>query len=392
MRMLVIANTHYWLDRLEQLADDERSAMPNLRGALKALETLLRFPDAWTLTLTFTQALHPTMVRAAHWAEWEWLLHILLKWAQQRADLAAEADLALKVGAIQQCRGNYPAALASYRHGWRLARWIASSATLALAYFNLGDIYRRLGQFRRAELLCRRALELYHALNDARMLAYVENALGLIFFDQRQWDDALPHLQTAHALFQQTRDAWGITMTLQNLGVFYIRTGRLDAAATHLEAALRQCEAANDRGHIATIQLDLGNLHRRQGRWQAAEQLYSAAEALCQELGDYRNLARVHNNLGMLYVKTGNFEESERCFARAIERWRAVEDVWNLANSLGEMSQLYVAWGKHEQAQRCLDEEAPLIQGRETAPFQSLQREWTERQAELSDNAIFSTD
>ena len=220
-------------------------------------------------------------------------------------------------------------------------------------------------------------------------LGRTENHLGLIYFDQACWLEALPHLTQAQTLLQLAGDRHGLAKTLQNMGVLHQSLGELETALDYLRQAIQVYRAVGDDIHVARTLLNVGNVYLSRHDWLQAEMTYSQAETLLSRAGDSLDLARARHNLGMVYTHLKNLTEAEACFKRALERWRSLENPWNLANTLGEYAGLCLAWGRWSISQACLDEAWTLVGGRREAHFSSLQHELIERQQALQRLASF---
>jgi tetratricopeptide (TPR) repeat protein len=383
LKEIIIANARYWLDYLDAISEDTLISDAAVRGVAKALDTAVTVPEAWSLTQALALLLHPHMERRGYWTDWGSFLQILITHAHQRADVATEAELLIRCGAVQRQRGDYRAALHSYRRAWWLCRRSGDELGRAIALSNLGDLYRLQERFRRAEVLCQGALALFEALEDSERLAYTENHLGLIYFAQRRWSEALAHFTRSKTLQEQIGDRHGLAKTLQNLGVLYRRVGNLEGALAFFGQAIQHYQEVGDEAYAARTQANVGTVYLNQSDLLRAERAYNRAETVLKRVGDSLDLARVRHNLGILYTRLENWTEAQACFERALEQWRNLGDERNLANTLGELANLHLSHGHWDQAQACLDEAWELVGERQETHYRSLQSELKEMQQKL---------
>jgi tetratricopeptide (TPR) repeat protein len=383
LKRIILANARYWLNYLVSRSGKERIPEADIRGVARALEAVMRVPEGWLLTQALAQALHPYMERRGYWADWEGFLGALVSEAERRGDVKAEAEWRARRGEIQLQRGAYRAAIISYRRALMLCRRIDDRLGRARALSNLGYVYRFAGQFRRAEVLCLGALALFESLGERGHLAYTENHLALVYFDQCYWLQALPHFGRSEALWREVGNPHGLAKTLQNLGELHRRMGNLAAALACFREAIQHYQSVGDQIHVACTRLNIGNVHLNQDELLQAEMAYSQAELILKHSGDSVNLARVHHNLGMVYTRFGNWEAALACFDRALERWRGREDMWNLANTLGELAEVHLARGDASQAAACLDEAQSLVREGDGGYYAPLKQELAARRQRL---------
>lgn len=382
---MILANAQYWLNYLNHLAEDNTLSDVDLQAATKALDVAATTPEAWHIVLPLTSAIQPYMERRGYWTEWETFLQYLLYYARQQNDLEAQIEILKKLGSIQRRKGNDEAATAAYRQAWRACHHTNQQFNEAVALSNLSDLYRRQGCFWRAEILGRRALRLFEGLDDVMRMAYTENTMGLIFFDQRAWDQALMHYQQAESLFKRVEhNYYGLAMVWQNMGALYNYINDFDHALMVLQRALEYYQHENNTVGVAQVQLNIGTIWLKHKNLSRAEQASLQAETAFNTIGDTINLARVRHNLGMIYTQSRQWDEAERCFERALEQWKSHQDWRNYANTLGELAEMYIRRGNKQKAQYCLDAEAQLITPHGDARYTALKRELETRQKKLA--------
>ena len=156
MYNIILANARYWLNKLHQVENELPLSIEELRGATKAVETLLALlPDseAWSLSLELTLSLHLHMQKRGFWEDYKGILHCLQRYAHQQQDYSAEIALLSKYGIVQQLRGNLTEAIQAHFQVWQLARRVTDEKALAIALSNLGYISRQRGEMWRAETL-----------------------------------------------------------------------------------------------------------------------------------------------------------------------------------------------------------------------------------------------
>lgn len=105
---------------------------------------------------------------------------------------------------------------------------------------NLGNIYFRRDDYRKAEQLYRTARKRFLALNDAKQLAQIDNCLASALTWQHQFDQALAYYEQALS----RAEAAGLQITQaeieSNLGGLMLFQGRYDQALAYLEQARRR--------------------------------------------------------------------------------------------------------------------------------------------------------
>ncbi len=374
---LAINNARHWVEQLENVPEGAHLPADNLSGASRAIESLLPVPgeEAWALSQALVTLLRRSMEKQGHWAEWDFILELLLDSAREREDDLAELKLLKQHAALQQYRGEYRNAITLFRHILALAERCVQPADRAVALSNLGYLYyvARLS-LHEAEATSREALALFEELGDARRAAYTLNHLGLIYLGSQRYEVAETSFHRARQIFEELEDPTGLAQVHQNLGILHVRVRKFVEALEDYREAIRYYREVEDELNAARVQFTMAGSYIRMSELNRAEGVCLQAEKVLERFQDRLSLARVRHNLGMIYTRQENFTEAERCFTGALEEWRNRENVWNVANTLGELVRTYLEQGKHVEARNCLDEAWSLVEAH-TEPFYTELRE-----------------
>lgn len=383
MQKAVLENTRYWLRVLQATPSDRKLPDEDFRGAVKAMDAVLRFPDLWDVTYVLAQALHPYMEQRGQWADWDDCLQVLVDRARLQADPQAEAVILLRRAGIQRQRGDFKGATFSCYGAWQLYRRMKNQIGLANIFSQLGDVYRQRGKTFRAEILCLRAVRLFDDGEHKDALAQAENRLGLVYFGQLRHSDALSHFLRAELLWRETNNPHGLGKVLQNLGELYRLTKDFEKALAYLEQSIQYYLMTGDEISAARTRLNVGNIYLNQMDWQRAERTYLQAEIVLKHEGDSLELATARHNLGIVYIHLEDWDEAEDCFLRSLEQWRSRGDIWREANTLGEIGSLHMARGAWADAKNALDIAWGLLDGHAGAYFDLLRQELAGRRKKL---------
>lgn len=158
---------------------------------------------------------------------------------------------------------------------------------LAVADYNLGQIYQQAGKIREAEAKYKQASERDPKYVDAH------NGLGLLYYEQGLYAEAEAEYKRALAI---RPDA----IVRNNLGLLYLKQGQLENARQEFLSAIAM-EPKNIEAHN-----NLGLLYSDMGLLKEAEGEYKAAIAI-----DF-DYAIAHLNLGVLYKKIGALPQAEQ--------------------------------------------------------------------------------
>ena len=152
-----------------------------------------------------------------------------------------------------------------------------------LTMFQLGYIFSKLGDLKRAELFYNSGLRI---CNNEERKAIVLNSLGSVYMQQEKFSEALTTYRTSLDLRRVIfgEDNKEVSRMLYNLGVACLKMGGYEQATTYLRDALN----ANRRAHlhprkVAKTMIDLGKVYYAKKMYVEAKKLFVDAErTLCE--------------------------------------------------------------------------------------------------------------
>jgi len=211
--------------------------------------------------------------------------------------------------------------------GLCLAEGVAQPGSLMIASRGLGLLLLRQGDLHRALPLLERAVSICQETSLPIFFPRIAAALGAAYTWAGRVADAVPLL--TQALEQTTATERGDVQAccLLALGEAHLQAGNLEEAHTLAKRALAFTHTHQERGNQAYALHLLGDIaaRREPPERDQAEAHYQQALALAEEL-DMRPLqAHCHRGLGTLYVTTGQREQARTALSMAIEMYRNME-------------------------------------------------------------------
>jgi serine/threonine protein kinase/Tfp pilus assembly protein PilF len=230
----------------------------------------------------------------------------------------------------------------------------------------LGEVYRDLGEFKKAEEMLRRALKLKreHFGGQHGEVAIALNSLAAVLLSQRRLDEAESLHREALAI---RRNFYGpnhplVAETLDNLGLVLHREWKNDEAEPlYREAlAIRRQAFGNEDPAVALSLTNLATLLRVEGRLDESETLHREALAIRRNVlsNEHPDVAISINGLGNLLRDQGRLKEAEEMHREALAIRRKIypEGHPYIIQSLGHLAQGLFWQDKSAEAEACLDE------------------------------------
>jgi tetratricopeptide (TPR) repeat protein len=211
--------------------------------------------------------------------------------------------------------------------GLRIAEAVDHPASLMLAAWGVGVLSLRQGDLPRAVPLLERAMGLCQDSDLSFWFPLTAAALGAVYTLAGRVADAVPLL--TQAMEQATARERVDTQALcgLSLGEVQVLTGRLEEAHALADRVLALTCERQERGNQAYVLYLLGDIAARRTPLEAAlaEAHYRQALALAEELGMRPLQGHCHLGLGTLYAQTGQRQPARTELSAAINLYRAMD-------------------------------------------------------------------
>jgi two-component system, sensor histidine kinase len=174
--------------------------------------------------------------------------------------------------------------LASIEEGKKLALLLGNEREYAIALYDKGVVYRKLGDYDQAAELYRQSLEIWQKLGDHR---WAIRTIGAVAKNERargNLDQAFAYHTEALKKSEETGDTEQIALNLWRLSHILWQRGQLDEAHANSREALRICEQFNIVNGIANCSLMLARVKYSLGKIDDAVKLAERAAEIYDRL------------------------------------------------------------------------------------------------------------
>jgi tetratricopeptide (TPR) repeat protein len=287
--------------------------------------------------------------------------------AEKFQNTAILGEAYLELGALRNMvSSTYAVALEDFLQGYKLAEQVQNPRLIADALCGLGNVYKNMGQFPKAEGYLQKALKITRQHAQKRSEAHVLNSLGNYYINRGKAFPAIDHYTMALKIFEQFDDPVNTSMLLCNLGLshavhagfrcyerglnylhqalakarecryIYCEMGALhalgqayalaykhDEAIDYYQQAQVLAERANHQAILDTIVWTLAEEYFRKRDYSRALDYYTEFMELNQVNGQQLLVAAVHVSIGNVYFDQGDYDPAFRYYNEAITLYQA---------------------------------------------------------------------
>jgi class 3 adenylate cyclase/tetratricopeptide (TPR) repeat protein len=204
----------------------------------------------------------------------------------------------------------------------RIAEATDHPFSLIWAYFGIGHLYLRKGDFLRSIPVLERGLGLCQDWHIPALFTAVASPLGAAYALSGRVTEALSLLEEAASKGQELQ-----ALAFARLSEAYLLAGRTEDARDRAQRAVALSQHYRQRGYQAHALRLLGDIaaHHHLPDVEQVEAFYQQALTLAEELGMRPLQAHCHQGLGTLYTKISRRERARAALTTALELYRAMD-------------------------------------------------------------------
>ncbi len=198
-----------------------------------------------------------------------------------------------------------------------------------IAYNNLGINLSLIGDWQKAELMIRRALEIALRENHVHA-AGIYDSLGELLILRGEYDEAEDLLLKAFDLASERNNQWYKIQAMRNLGRLYLARGDEKAAAAKAKETIEFSREIGDKRYASLSGLILAESFLLMNDNEASENELQAIEAT-DATSDFYVLGNIQRIRGLAALEDGDTELAVHHFNRSLTIFEAAEDIYNTA-------------------------------------------------------------
>ncbi len=220
-----------------------------------------------------------------------------------------DRDALNRMGHVHRIRRNLTEAEECYQR--LLGLTIGEPTWQAVAYADLGLIFKARGELDQAEKMHKKALAINEKLGRLEGMTTDYNNLGVVLQTRGDLDQAEVMHKKSLELNEILARQRGMANSCNNLGIIYMTRGDLNRSEAMHRRSLEINEKLGRLEGIADAAGNLGIIHDMRQEFDEAERLYQRVIQIEEELHRPDSLAKALGNLGIVYQKRRQLCEAE---------------------------------------------------------------------------------
>ncbi len=178
-------------------------------------------------------------------------------------------------------------------------------------------------------------------INDTEDLAYAYKSIGMGYYFQGNYIEALLNWQLSLRNFEAINDRLGVSNMLNNLGAVYYNEGDNNKAIEYYLESLRVSEEIGDSLRSVTALVNIGAVYySKKATHDMALKYYAQALPISEALGDYDAIGTTAVNMGQIYLDKEDDTSALHYFQKAYDAYSKSE-TGNVPYALLNLGRVY---------------------------------------------------
>jgi tetratricopeptide (TPR) repeat protein len=233
--------------------------------------------------------------------------------------------------------GFYVMAIQHYEEALQLCKNIPEYEDLAEIYYGLCDANRLLGKFESAYTYGVKALDLYEKRGIRIMEGRIQNVLGRICYQMREYNEAADHYLESLSIATLDNNQKIKIVNFIALADLRLVEDRLEEAQRYCQRALEVAGGLNDNYYLGLMYLTCGKVTLAESKQTEAEQheiLFSKARRLLEKAKELLSQTQASVLLGEVYGRIAQMLEQSGQPQEAISYWKTAYE--SLSRPIGQ--------------------------------------------------------
>jgi len=245
-----------------------------------------------------------------------------------------------------------------------------NDSLIANAKLVAGHVYSSLNNDKLAIDNYKGCLAFYKSINDSSGISYTYSGLGIVYYDNEEYDDALNSYLNAEIYWADSEsslkaDLWN------NIGALYIEKQDYQNARYYYNKALRFYKVENWLSEISMVFYNLGELHLLENDIAKASEYFNKSLKIGEEIGSYTEIIWAYQGLYLTSKKANNYSDALMYH----ELYTNMKDSIHRLQNRQEVRELEALFHQEKQLKKIKDQQLKIAQGErkvESEKFKNL--------------------
>jgi tetratricopeptide (TPR) repeat protein len=264
-------------------------------------------------------------------------------WQREAQARMKRADFCIKVGELNQAEEDYSAVV-------RLIKGRKDLKMLVSAYNGLGEVCRLKHEHKKGIAYLKKAMKVHQELNDPLELAHTQSYMGLLYWIDSQYDEALRCFHRALEIDRSLANRFYEANTLNNLGLVYWSRRLYSKALAHFTDALTVYRELENKEWLARTENNIGATLFEMGDFENCTDHFLESYRINHQTKNEREMTFNLENLSEAYRKMGDHSSALDYGLRGLKLATEIDFTDRVGRILKGLGIIHLEMGEYDQS------------------------------------------
>lgn len=243
----------------------------------------------------------------------------------------------------------------------QLAEKLKDSATVALAYSDIGNTYTRVNNLKEALSYHLRALSLREKLGLKTRAAGSISNISIIYKQLGNYKEALAYMHRSLKIYEDANDEAKQAVILGNMGNVYMNYEKYAAAKESYDRVIVLASKMKADALLASAYSGLMKYYLQLKNYDLALKNGNKAAKYLAALNLKNDLAAIYNTIGQVYFEKGNYGQAMKYYNNSLSFRTFMKDKLGIGSCYKNIGACYAALKAYDKAERYVNQSIAIF-------------------------------
>ena len=254
------------------------------------------------------------------------------------------------IGIIYLRSGDFKKALENLEKSLAIREKLGDKKDIASSLSKIANIKTDNGEYGKAIEMQLKVLKIYEKLNIKPYIAYTCNNIGQLYNTINKFSLSNSYLTRAFNIEKEIGDVQGMPITLAVIGSNYSDLQQMDSALKFLNEAKFLFKQIEDYTSYSIACSNIGIIYRKLKNNEKGRESYMEAVEVSRQIGDSASLVLFENNLANILIDEKKFDEAEKILLNSLKMSKRLGVGENVLKIYQSLTGLYIQKKDPEKA------------------------------------------
>ncbi|MCB9359972.1 MAG: tetratricopeptide repeat protein [Flavobacteriales bacterium] len=277
--------------------------------------------------------------------------------SQKVQDTMLMVKSANKLAILEKENNDNTSALRTILKSLNWAKELGKDTLIANTQLVAGHVYSNLQKVQSAIYNYKKCLKFFKSVNDSSGISYTYSGLGIVYYDNKKYDEALNNYLNAEIYWANNETALKADLW-NNIGALYIEKNDFENARYYYNKALSFYKSENWLSEVSMVYYNLGELFLKENKAKNAKECFNKSLSIGKKIGSDTEIIWAYHGLYLTAKKAKQVHQALKYY----EQYTHLKDSIHNIQNQEEVKELEALFNQEKQLKKIKDQQLKIVQ------------------------------